>query len=455
MNNAIDDFESSMLEDISMGESNKLEFEGDLPQEHKKFIKTVVAFSNGSGGRILFGIKDDHQIVGIPDDSLYKIKDAITDSTYKSCHPTIVPEIYTVTLEDKNVLVVDVQAGDECPYFIKSEGLEKGTYIRVSGTSVPAGPDMIKILQLRGRKLAFDVIECPSVPVNESELDALCKRLSSYRLPITPEKLESFDVIKKRGRDYIATNAYALLTSNPFSYVRIQCARFRGNDDLVFVDSIDFEEDVVSQIEGAVAFVLKHLNKGSRIESLIREDFYEIPEIAVREAIVNAVVHREYMMDDSSIFVKVFDDRVEIESPGLPLGLDIHDVMSGRSKIRNQALASVFKTMGLIERYGGGIRRMVNACISAGLSAPEFIEDKDYLVIRFIRPVESKPVNTPDDTEVILSLIKNNPQIRQTEIVATTGMSLSKVKRMIADLRNNGTIVREGNNRNGSWIIKD
>lgn len=252
MNNTIDDFESSMIEDISMGESNKLEFNGDLPQEHKKFIKTVVAFCNGSGGRILFGIKDDHQIVGIPDDSLYRIKDAITDSIYESCHPTIAPEVYTVTLEDKNVLVVDVQAGDEYPYFIKSEGLEKGTYIRVSGTSVPAGPDMIKILQLRGRKLAFDVIECPSVPVDRSELDALCKGLSSYRLPITPEKLESFDVIKKRGRDYIATNAYALLTSNPFPNARIQCARFRGNDNLVFVDSIDLEEEVVSQIEGAV-----------------------------------------------------------------------------------------------------------------------------------------------------------------------------------------------------------
>lgn len=94
--------------------------------------------------------------------------------------------------------------------------------------------------------------------------------------------------------------------------------------------------------------MLKHLDIGSRIQGLVREDFYEVPEVAIREAIVNAVVHREYMMEDSSIFVKVFDDRIEIESPGLPLGLDVHDIMSGRSKIRNQALASVFKTMGLI-----------------------------------------------------------------------------------------------------------
>ena len=200
MADAADDFESSMLEEISVGETNRLEFKGDLPKDHKKFIKTVVAFSNGSGGRILFGVRDDREIIGIPDDSLYRIKDTITDSIYKSCHPTIVPEIYTVTLEDRNVLVVEVQAGDECPYFIKSEGLEKGTYIRVSGTSVPADSDVIKVLQMRGRRLAFDVIECPSVPVRRPELDALCERLSTYRLPITPEKLESFDVIKKGQR---------------------------------------------------------------------------------------------------------------------------------------------------------------------------------------------------------------------------------------------------------------
>ena len=453
MADATDDFEASMLEEISMGETNRLEFKGDLPKDHKKFIKTVVAFSNGSGGRILFGVRDDREIVGIPDDSLYRIKDAITDSIYKSCQPTIVPEIYTVTLEDRNVLVVEVQAGDECPYFIKSEGLEKGTYIRVSGTSVPADSNVIKVLQMRGRRLAFDVMDCPSVPVRKPELDALCERLSSYRLPITPEKLESFDVIKKRGRGHVATNAYALLTTNPFLHARIQCARFRGNDDLIFTDSMDLEDDVVSQVEGAVAFVLKHLDMGSRIQGLVREDFYEIPEVAIREAIVNAVVHREYMMEDSSIFAKVFDDRVEIESPGLPRGLDVHDIMSGRSKIRNQALASVFKTMGLIERYGGGVRRMVDACVSAGLPAPEFIEDRDYLVVRFTRPVKTE--GRLDDAELVLSMIRKDPEIRQMDIVEATGMSLSKVKRIVADLRDSGRMTRVGSNRNGRWVVKD
>jgi len=454
MADAADDFESSMLEEISMGGTSRLEFIGDPSEEQRRLIKTAVAFSNGSGGRILFGVRDDHEILGIPDDTLYRIKDAITDSIRESCHPAIVLEIYTVTLKGRSVLVADVRAGAECPYFIKSEGLDRGVYIRVSATSVPADSNTIRILQMRGRKLAFDVMECPSVAVEERELDALCRRLSSYRLPLTPEKLESFDVIKKRGRGHVATNAYALLTSNPFLHARVQCARFRGIDDLVFVDSTDLEGDLVSQIEGAMAFALKHLNMGSRIQGLVREDFYEIPEVAVREAVVNAVVHREYMMDDSSIFVKVFDDRVEIESPGLPLGLDVHDVMSGRSKIRNQALASVFKAMGLIERYGGGVRRMVDACLSAGLPAPEFIEDRDYLVVRFIRPAGSQSMGGSDDRDVVLTMIRKDPRIRQTDIVESTGLSLSKVKRIVADLRDSGRISREGSSRSGRWIVR-
>lgn len=127
--------------------------------------------------------------------------------------------------------------------------------------------------------------------------------------------------------------------------------------------------------------------------------------------------------------------------------------MSDCSKIRNQALASVFKTMGLIERYGGGVRRMVDACVSAGLSAPEFIEDRDYLVVRFTRPV--KTGGRLDDSELVLSMIRKDPEIRQMDIVEATGMSLSKVKRIVADLCDSGRMARVGSNRNGRWVVKD
>ncbi len=452
----IDDFEVSMLEEIAKGETNKLEFKADLPAEHKKFIKTVVAFANSSGGRLLFGVRDDREIIGIPDETLYKIKDVITDSIYKSCHPVINPEIYVITLEEKNVLVVDVQPGAECPYFIKSEGIEKGTYIRISGTSMPAGEEVIRALQIRGKKLSFDVLENPSVEVVQSELESLCSHLSSYNLEITPVKLEDFKVIKRRGRGYIATNSYALLTKNPFLYARVQCARFRGPDELSIVDSIELTGDVVSQVEGAVSFVKKHLNLNPKIEGLVRKDSYEIPEVAFREAIVNAVVHREYTMEGRCIFVKVYDNRLVIESPGLPLGLDLNNLGSGRSVMRNDALGSVFKAMGFIEGYGTGIRRMFSECASAGIPGPTFVEDREFLVVTFERPSEkiSHPGNSSSDSvSMVLSEIRKNPEISQSQIVDNTGLSIATVKRIVSELRKSGAIQRKGTNRRGSWII--
>ncbi len=446
------DMESELVDEIGRGETGRLAFEEGLPEDRKRYIKTAVAFSNSFGGRILFGVTDDREIIGLPDDTLYLTKDMITDSIYKACHPVIVPDVYCVSVSGKNVLVVEILPGADCPYFIKSEGIEKGTYIRVSGTSMPADLAAIRMLQMRGRGYSFDKLACSIAEVGPEALDALCSKLSVYKLPIDPVKLENMGVVTKAGNGYTATNAFALLTSNPFLHARVQCARFLDMEGTVFFDSEEFTGDIVSQVEGAMAFTLKHLFKSSEIDSLVRKDFYDVPEKAIREAIVNAVVHREYAMEDSSIFVKIYDDHLDVESPGLPLGLDINDLGSGRSKIRNQVIASVFKAIGFIEQYGTGIRRMIKACEEAGLEPPEFIEDKDYLVVRFRRRA-SGPRGHSDDEEVVISAIAGNPSITKKEISEVTGISESRIKRIVSKMRDSGLIGYEGNSRNGRWVV--
>ena len=446
------DLESELVNEIGRGETNKLEFKADLPKDHKKYIKTAVAFSNSFGGRILFGVTDDREIIGLPDDTLYSTKDIITDSIYQACNPVIVPDVYCVSVSGKNVLVVEILPGADCPYFIKSEGIEKGTYIRVSGTSMPADLATIRMLQMRGRGYSFDKLACNIVEVKPESLDTLCSKLSSYKLPIDPVKLENMGVITKVGNGYTATNAYALLTSNPFLHARVQCARFLDKEGTVFFDSAEFTGDIVSQVEGAISFTLKQLFKSSEIESLVRKDFYDVPEKAIREAIVNAVVHREYSMEDSSIFVKIYDDHLDVESPGLPLGLDINDLGSGRSKIRNQVIASVFKAIGFIEQYGTGIRRMIKACEEQNLKPPEFIEDKDHLIVRFQRKtLDSR--GSSDDEKVVISVIVDNPNITKKEISEMTGISESRIKRIVTKMRKNGLIEYEGNSQNGRWVV--
>lgn len=152
MSNAIVD---SIKEDISNGEGSCVEFKATLPSEDRKYLKTAVAFSNGVGGRILLGVADDKSIVGIPDDTLFSTEDAVADALYNACSPSIVPEIYHVTIDDKTVVVVDIRPGQDTPYRIKSEG-DRGIYIRVSGTTRTASENMVKSLQIRGAKTSFD-----------------------------------------------------------------------------------------------------------------------------------------------------------------------------------------------------------------------------------------------------------------------------------------------------------
>lgn len=449
-----DDLSKRILDEIEGGESHNVEFKSDLLKDNKKYLKTVVAFSNGAGGRIFFGVKDDGSIVGIPDDTLFKTMDSIADSISASCRPMVSPDIFNVTVDDLNVIVVDVRSGKDTPYFIESEGRSRGTYVRVAGISKVADQDMLKSLEIRGSGESFDRLDCPSVEVDGDTLSKTCRRLSRYGMEITPVKLENMRVISPSFRGYMATNAYALLTSNPFPHARIQCACFRDADGLVFADSIDLEDDIVSQVEGAYGFVLKHLNMPSEIAGLVRRDAYEIPEAALREAVVNAVVHRDYSMQTCSTFVRVFEDRVEVESPGLLL-VDLSEIGTGRSEIRNQAIASVFKAMGFIERYGKGTRRMIELCEQQGCKPPLFTENGEFFRVTFLRPPRVQQTPEVEGAAAIIECIRANPSISQSRISQTTGMSTSKVKRIMSKLEENGTISRSGSKKSGVWILNE
>ena len=450
----IDDLSKRILDEIDRGESNNVEFKSNLPGDDRKYLKTVVAFSNGAGGRIFFGVGDDRSIIGIPDDVLFKTMDSIADSISSSCRPMISPDIFNVTVDDKNIIVVDIRPGRDTPYFIESEGRSRGTYIRVAGISKVADQDILKSLEIRGSRESFDRLECPSVEVDRDSLSKLCRRLSGYSMEISPVKLENMRVISPSFRGYMATNAYALLTINPFLHARIQCACFRDADGLVFADSMDFGDDIVSQVEGAHRFVLRHLTMSSEISGLVRKDSYEIPEAAIREAIVNAVVHRDYSMQSCSIFVRVFGDRVEIESPGLLL-IDLSEIGTGRSEIRNQAIASVFKAMGFIERYGKGTHRMIELCKEQGCRPPMFRENGEFFKVVFSRPVQTHHATEKDDAAIIIRCILEDPSITQPQIAQVTGISLPMVKKIMARLRENGTISRSGSRKTGVWIVND
>ena len=150
------DIADKIIEKIKEGESNNLEFKSDLPNDHKKYLKTVVSFSNTIGGMLLFGVNNNGSIAGIPDEKVFIVKDSIADSITNSCMPQIVPEMFIVTINGLNFIVVQIVIGTNGPYYLRADGKTHGTYIRVGATNRLADPNRIKALELRGMNMSFD-----------------------------------------------------------------------------------------------------------------------------------------------------------------------------------------------------------------------------------------------------------------------------------------------------------
>lgn len=350
---------------IDSGESKNVEYKVTLPDRSIKYTKTAVAFANGEGGCIVFGIEDQTlRVVGVSDDQVFTIMDAISNAIADSCEPLIIPDISMRDIDGKTVIVAEILPGAQRPYFIKSMGREQGTFVRVAGTTRQADAATIKELLFEGSNRSFDQTICRELTATEDDIAKLCDAMTAVAKsnakhgaeavkPVTVQQLRSWNVLVERDGELRPTNAYAILAgiNGPIRSV-IQCGVFRGDTKAVFVDRREFEGAPWELIEQAYQYVLRNIHMGARFAGVYRQDVYEIPPDAIRELIVNAVVHRSYI-DHSSIQIAIYDNRMEITSPGrLPMGQTLERMKEGYSKIRNEALAAAFAYMGLIEHWG-------------------------------------------------------------------------------------------------------
>ena len=187
------------------------------------------------------------------------------------------------------------------------------------------------------------------------------------------QQLLSWGVLIEQNGNLYPTNAYAILTGCDILPTAIQCALFKGTTKAIFVDRREYNGPIWEQIEQAYLFVLRNIHLGATLKGIYRQDIYEIPPDAIRELIINAVVHRSYL-DHGNIQIAIYDDRLEVLSPGkLPMGQTLERMKQGYSRIRNEALASAFSYMNLIEHWGSGIPRIIEIINTAGLRPPEFI----------------------------------------------------------------------------------
>ena len=227
-------------------------------------------------------------------------------------------------------------------------------------------------------------------------------RFSAEGKPLTEEKLKNLKLIQEeQGTLYPTQGLMILLGRHP--HVVTKCARFKGTDMSLFLDRKEYSGELFSQLEQAEAFIKNHINLRGEIKGLQRTDTFEIPEAALREALINAVIHRDYTNQGRDIKVGVYDDIVNIVSPGgFPRTLTAESLTEGRSEIRNRVVARVFKELGFIEQWGSGIQRIKNSCTTHGLIEPQVRERGDFVDVEFYRPVAVDMIDKkPDTVEVV------------------------------------------------------
>ncbi len=247
---------------------------------------------------------------------------------------------------------------------------------------------------------------------------------------------EKLGLIKKEGATYFATNAGILFSNNEikksfFPYSKIECARFKGQKTDIIIDSKTIDDSICLQAEKVIDFIERHINKGSKIGKVYREDKWEYPISAVREIIINAIVHRDYSLSGKDIKVAIFDDMLEVTSPGtIPPSIDLNDLSTGQSEIRNKTIAPIFKELKLIEQWGTGFQKLFDSLkeypnlevrfnqpalsfqvqlIKNNVDSDTFISQKEHKV-KLDKNLKSKA--TPQATpQVVLNFVESSPQI--------------------------------------------
>jgi len=462
---------------LNEGESYKVEFKENAD---KSLSSEVCAFANASGGRIFIGVDDKGRVIGT--DVSNKARSRIQDTINK-----IEPRLKVDIKIQDNIIVIIIPEGMHKPYSCSS-----GFYLRSGPNSQKLERDsIIEFFQNEGR-VRYDEIVRDDLPVTEQFDKAAYERY--VKLAKISDVLDRAAILKNLNcaglsdSKWYFTNAGALFfrinTEDVlFRHAGIVCALYKGTDKTNILDAKELNRDIVSNVDDAMIFLKKHLRLSYKIETLQRESILELPEDALREAIVNAVCHRDYFEKGARIMVEVYDDRVDIVSPGGVCKGITRENFGTVSLTRNSVLASMLYRIGYIEQMGTGIMRMKNAAKEAMVAAPEF-EFSSLFKVTFKRnkpdtligrqsAVNRPPIgrqsaaNRPPigrkrlqpDTlsgrkrDIILFLEKRG-QAKSSDFVNLVGLSEGRVRDLLREMISDGTIEKVGNNRYAYYVLK-
>ena len=417
----------------------------------KSWLKSVSAFANGEGGILIFGINDD-EIVGLADAE--SDAERISEEIKTKLDPVPIINLEYKEIDGKKLILLHVYPGQETPYYYIGDK-QRLAFVRIGNESVTADRIQLKALVLKGSGRTYD-----SLPSNYRFEDMAFSKLRSVhykRLQRSFDDSEfvSWGIIDENGN---LTNAGALLADeSPIRQSRIFCTRWNGLDMTSglgeAIDDVELEGCVISQLQDSVSFVRNNSHKKWWKENDYREELPDYPERAVTEAIANAIIHRDYLQMGSEIHIDMYNDRLEIYSPG--------GMMDGRliqqlnplivpSKRRNLLLADFFSRLGLMERRGSGMKKIID-------SYKRFEELPNFHIPEFQSIKEDNKFRKEflKAQRMIYKMISSNPGITIAEMAANIGVSDRQVRKYLKRMTDMKFIVREGGRKNGTWRIID
>ena len=461
----------------------------------KSWLKSVSAFANGEGGTLIFGISDDDHIIGLGDAK--GDAETISEEIKSKLDPVPAVNLELKEADGKALVLLHVYPGQETPYYYIGDK-QRIAFVRIGNESVTADRTQLKALVLKGSGRTYD-----SLPSNYRVEDMAFSKLKSVHYKRLLRSFEdnefvSWGIIDENGK---LTNAGALLADeSPIRQSRIFCTRWNGLDMTSglgeAIDDVELEGCVIGQLQDAVAFVRNNSRKKWWKENDYREELPDYPERAVTEVIANAIIHRDYMQMGSEIHIDMYDDRLEVYSPG--------GMMDGRliqqlnpltvpSKRRNPLLADFFSRLGLMERRGSGMKKIINTYRRyepfSDFHAPEFTSNaSEFHVtlwnlnydgsdhntaannasqeVEFIKePAEFTKEFIKEPAEFtkefikasrqIYKLISTNPKVSTVQMADSMGLSTRQVLKYLKRLQELGKITRIGGRKMGEWKIID
>ncbi len=436
-------------------ESALLEFKREIPK-NDQIIKTVIGFCNQKGGRLILGVADDRTVVGIPEEQISKLLESLDHAIYEACHPPIIPLISTQYFEDKIILIISVSSGMAKPYFRKAEGVEKGTYIRIGRSTVRATPPIIEELKWQSQRIDFE-----KLPIYNATLDSLDHKLIQQFLDerknrgsakVTRDVMRSYSLIVEEHSEDFPTYAGILnFGKSPQTFLSeamIIVSHFRGTEGREALASIDCEGTLLNQFHQAHHFILGRLSKAFSISNLERDEKLEIPEVAIREALMNLLVHRNYHIQAPSK-ISIYDDRIEFFNPGNFAGpIEENQLLKGLTYLRNPAICKIFREMGLVEKMGTGFINIFNSYEEWGLDKPQIIEGANFIKCILPRHLSKSKASQPQSEEDILELFYSQEEISSQDVVKKFSISRATAQRWLNTLIEKRLIERVGKTRN-------